>query len=233
MTGPEAKPFHFADLGRLVRGDTPWAFSLEVILRIVVLYAILLVALRLMGRRMSTQLTRNELRALVCLAAAIGPAIQAPDRGLLPPLLVATLVVLIQRGISAYSFRNHRFEDVLEGKVRALVSDGCLDLRQLRRSTLSSARLFAELRVAGVVQLGQVERALFEPGGTFSILRFEKERPGLSLAPEWDRGLTGTQTREEALCACGQCGFVTKQEQQGAPCPMCSAHAWAPAVRSA
>jgi uncharacterized membrane protein YcaP (DUF421 family) len=83
MTAP--RPFRLGDLERLVRGATPWTFSLEVIVRIVVLYAILLIALRLMGRRMSTQLTRNELLALVCLAAAIGPAIQAPT-GLLPPL---------------------------------------------------------------------------------------------------------------------------------------------------
>src|ERR1700710_655030 len=138
---PAPKPFRFGDLARLVRGDTPWTFSLEVILRIVVLYAILLIALRLMGRRISTQLARNELLALVCLAAAIGPAIQAPDRGLLPPLVVAALVVLIQRGIGAYSFRSHRFEDVLEGKVRALVTDGRLDLQELRKNSLSAARL--------------------------------------------------------------------------------------------
>jgi uncharacterized membrane protein YcaP (DUF421 family) len=232
MTAPGSRPFRFGDLERLVRGATPWTFCLEVILRIVVLYAILLIALRLMGRRMSTQLTRNELLALVCLAAAIGPAIQAPERGLLPPVVVAALVVMIQRGIGAYSFRNHRFEDVLEGKVRALVTDGCLDLKALRRNSLSSARLFAELRVAGIVQLGQIERVLFEPGGAFAILRFKEERPGLSLAPEWDRTLVETQTPDATLCACGQCGFVVEQEVRAGPCPACAARSWAAAVRS-
>jgi uncharacterized membrane protein YcaP (DUF421 family) len=232
MTAHDPKPFRFADLGRLVRGDVPWTFSLEVILRIAVLYAILLIALRLMGRRLATHLTRNELLSLVCLAAAIGPAIQAPDRGLLPPLVVATMVVLIQRGIGAYSFRNHRFEDVLEGKVRALVTDGYLDLEALRGNSLSAARLFAELRVAGLVQLGQLERVLFEPGGHFSILPFKEERAGLSLAPEWDPDLIDTQVSDDSLCACGQCGFVEKKETLAATCPACSAHSWARAVRS-
>jgi uncharacterized membrane protein YcaP (DUF421 family) len=229
---PAPEPYRFGDLGRLVRGDTPWTFSLEVIVRIIVLYGILLIALRIMGRRMSTQLTRNELLALVCLAAAIGPAIQAPDRGLLPPLVVAGMVVLIQRGIGAYSFHNHRFEDVLEGKVCALVTDGQLDLHELRKNSLSSARLFAELRVAGVVQLGQVERVLFEPGGTFSLLSFKKERPGLSLAPEWDRELAETQPADESLCACGQCGRVDRREARAQACPSCNAHSWTAAVRS-
>ncbi len=227
-----AKPFHFGDFARLVRGDLPWAFSLEVMLRIVVLYGVLLVALRMMGRRMSTQLTRNELLALVCLAAAIGPAVQAPERGMLPPLVVASLVVLIHRGIGAYSFRSHRFEDVLEGKVRALVTDGRVDLVALRQNSLSTARLFAELRVAGVVQLGQLERVLFEPGGAFSVLHFQEERPGLSLAPEWDRGLLDTQAPDDRLRACGNCGFVATLAAASGSCAACDARSWTAAVRS-
>jgi hypothetical protein len=105
-------------------------------------------------------------------------------------------------------------------------------LKALRRNSLSSARLFAELRVAGIVQLGQIERVLFEPGGTFSILRFTEERPGLSLAPEWDRALLETQTPDDSLCACGQCGFVVKQEVRAGSCPACAARFWATAVRS-
>jgi len=107
-----------------------------------------------------------------------------------------------------------------------------VDLTELRKNSLSTARLFAELRGGGIVQLGQLERVLFEPAGTFTCLSFKEERPGLSLAPEWDRELVDTQARDEKLCACGQCGLVTSKEERDDACPACGVSAWTAAVRS-
>ena len=57
------------------------------------MYFVLIGALRLMGRRMASSMTRNELAAPVSLAAAVGPAMEAPDRGILAPVAIATIVV--------------------------------------------------------------------------------------------------------------------------------------------
>ncbi|HKO53837.1 MAG TPA: YetF domain-containing protein [Polyangiaceae bacterium] len=218
------------DWGRILRGESSWWFVPEAMLRLVVLYAMLVCALRLMGRRMSSGLSRNELLAVVSLAAAIGPAVQDPHRGLLPPLIISAWVVGLQRLLTRATFHSHHFENVLNGAVSTLVTDGCIDVRELRACALPAARVHAQLRGEGLLNLGQVERLYFEPGGAFSTVRRKKEGPGLSLVPEWDAALKHTQHVDPEHYACRTCG-VLATDDTSARCPTCgSKAAWEPAV---
>jgi uncharacterized membrane protein YcaP (DUF421 family) len=218
------------DWSRILRGQSSWWFLPEAIIRLLFLYLLLVGALRLMGRRMSSGLSRNELLALVSLAAAIGPAVQNPDQGLLPPLIIAAWVVGLQRVMTRITFGSHRFENVIDGSVSTLVSDGRVDLQELSRCALPIERVHAQLRGEGLLSLGQVERLYFEPGGSFSVVRREKETLGLSLIPEWDEALRKTQRIDPERHACGWCGALSGGE---APdhCPACAHPAqWQPAV---
>jgi len=75
---------HLKDWLRILIGEEPISFLLELIIRAAVVYLVLMLSMRLMGKRMSSQLSRNELATLVSLAAAVGVPMMAPDRGLLP-----------------------------------------------------------------------------------------------------------------------------------------------------
>jgi uncharacterized membrane protein YcaP (DUF421 family) len=208
------------DWSRILRGQSSWWFVPEAIVRLGFLYLLLICALRLMGRRMSSGLSRNELLALVSLAAAIGPAMQAPDQGLLPPLIVAVWVVGLQRAMTLATFRSHRFENLMDGRVSTLVTDGRIELGELRRCALPVERIQAQLRGEGLLNLGQVERLFFEPGGSFSTVRREQEQAGLSLVPEWDEALRRTQRPAPGTNACSACGALVHAEKP-ARCPMC------------
>jgi uncharacterized membrane protein YcaP (DUF421 family) len=226
-----ARPIEAFDFGRMAFGGLPASFILEAIVRFIVLYLTLVTAFRLMGRRMSSQLTRNELMALVSLAAAIGPALQDPEQGLLPPLLVAALVTVIQRSLANLSFRSHRFEDLAEGRVARLVEDGHLVKRALRESQVSRERLFAELRREGVTTLGAVERVYFEPDGSFSVVRAQDAAPGLSLVPAWDSELVEREPKDPERQACAECGAVVPNAQASGACCLCGGRRYLPAVR--
>src|SRR4051812_17541093 len=101
---------HLTDWLRIVLGEVPWSFLLEVAIRIVFLYILILVSMRLLGSRMAGQVSRNEMAALVSLAATVGIPMQSPDRGLLPALVVALTVVGISRWVAYRAYRNKRFE---------------------------------------------------------------------------------------------------------------------------
>jgi uncharacterized membrane protein YcaP (DUF421 family) len=218
------------DWSRILRGQSSWWFVPEAMVRLLFLYVLLVCALRLMGRRMSSGLSRNELLALVSLAAAIGPAIQTPDQGLLPPLIVAVWVVGLQRLMTFATFRSHRFENAMDGKLSTLVTDGCIDLREVHRCTLPIARVHAQLRGEGLLNLGQVERLFFEPGGSFSTVRKQQEQPGLTLVPEWDEALRKRQRVIGGRNACSACGAVAAGERPER-CATCgSSQGFLPAV---
>jgi uncharacterized membrane protein YcaP (DUF421 family) len=224
------EPIKLGDWSRILRGESSWWFVPEAIVRLVFLYLLLICALRLMGRRMSSGLSRNELLALVSLAAGIGPAMQTPDEGLLPPLIVAAWVVGLQHLMTLATFHSHRFENIIDSDVSTLVADGCIDLRQVRRATLPIARVHAQLRGEGLLNLGQVERLFFEPGGSFSTVRRQQEQPGLTLVPEWDEALRQRQRVIPDKNACAACGAVVGGERPER-CATCgSSQGFMPAV---
>ncbi|WP_437812603.1 DUF421 domain-containing protein [Sorangium sp. So ce1078] len=218
------------DLERMLRGQTPWIFAAEVLLRVVVIYLILVVSMRLMGRRMAKQMSRNELVALVSLAAAVGPAMQAPDRGLLPTALVALFVVGMQRGLALLSAHNRRIEKVTQGEVTTLVADGRLDNHAISRALLSRDRVFAQLRSQGIEHLGQVDRLRLEANGAFSNIKANDERPGLSILPAWDEDAHREQPEAHDARACSGCGLVVSRREQPPGCDRCGISEWVRAV---
>jgi Mg/Co/Ni transporter MgtE len=97
---------HLTDWMRMLLGEVPWSFLLEITLRIIFLYALILVSMWLMGQRMAGQVSRNEMAALVSLVASVGIPMQAPDRGLLPAVVVAAAVVGVQRWVAYQAYKD-------------------------------------------------------------------------------------------------------------------------------
>lgn len=218
------------DMHRLFFGQAPTWFSLEVLGRLLFLYLLLIIAMRLMGRRMASQLTRTELIAMVSLAAAVGPAVATPNQGLLPPVIVTIWVVLMQRWMALRSFRSELFEHWMQGEAATLVANGELQLSALRANAISRDTLFAKLRNAGFSHLGRVDRVYLEPNGSFTMIAMNAERPGLSVIPAWDEGFRRDQGTSAAHVACGRCGALEDATRDVAACRRCQATDWTPAV---
>ncbi|WP_205500035.1 DUF421 domain-containing protein [Rufibacter psychrotolerans] len=218
---------------RIVLGEAPWSFLLEMVLRIAFIYLVLMLSMRLMGKRMASMLSRTEMAALVSLAAANGVALMDPSRGLLPIVLIAVVVVGVERLISWRSTQDARFERKVMDDMDILVKDGCLQLDVMERARITRERLFAQFRHEDIFNLGKVQRTYLEANGAFTIMQFTDERKGLSLVPQFDQDLKEEQTYAPATYACASCGQLTKQEQ--APhqeCPTCGQADWHQAVAS-
>jgi len=77
---------HLDQWSRILLGEIPPGFLLEVLFRLIVIYLILMVSMRLLGKRMASQLSRNDMAAMVSLAAAIGGALMLETTGRLKVL---------------------------------------------------------------------------------------------------------------------------------------------------
>ena len=223
---------HLTDWHRLLVGQAPWAFLVEVLARAVVTYVILLVAMRLMGKRVAGQMSALELTIVVTLGAAIGVPLQAPDRGMVPAVVILLVAVVYQRGLNFWAFKSRKAELAFQGDVSLIVKEGCLDLGEMCAAVLSRERLFSVLRQQGLVHLGQVKRAYLEADGHFSIYRQDDPPPGLSLIPAADAALFEEQFRVPDRHACRSCGAVVHDGGwREARCPRCGEQSWSPAVR--
>lgn len=228
---PPPPPPHITDYLRILLGEVPWSFLLEAFIRLVLLYVLLLTGLRLMGKRMAGQVSRTELAALVSLAAAIGIPILSADRGLLAPLIIATVVVAGQRLVAHTAARRPGVEHALQGNLVTVAADGVLQLPVMEQVVLSQERLFAQLRGESLEHLGQVHRLYMEANGTFSLVEADKPGPGLSLLPGWDQDFRQQQPVAPETFACLACGQLAAGAQAPATaCPACGARTWEPAV---
>jgi hypothetical protein len=227
----QPQDIHLGDWQRILLGEVPVSFFIELFIRAFAVYLILMVSMRLMGKRMSSQLTRNELAALVSLAAAVGIPMMAPDRGLLPAVIIAFVLIAVERLIARLSFQNEHFGDVVLGKVSTLVSDGVINMKELGISRLSHERVLAQLRSQGVLQLGSVSRYYMEASGNFALISNPAPVPGLCVLPPWDDAMRSFFKEHTEKQLCMQCGLP--QKPVGKPytcCPNCGNEKWVSAV---
>lgn len=231
MKGTDAELW---DWMRMLMGGVPAIFLVEVLIRIVIIYLLLVVSLRMMGKRMSAIISRNEMIAMISLAAAIGIPIQNPSQGLVPPFIIAGVVIGIQRIIAVKTRNNSSMEETIVGDIGVMVRDGRLELNNMQKSRISRERMITEFRGKEVISLGRVQRAYLEANGSFTIyLHEEEEREGLCLLPDWDKEYVDELKVVEDTYACGSCGNLEKSKTKPAyNCFHCNHYYWHKAVKA-
>jgi uncharacterized membrane protein YcaP (DUF421 family) len=209
----ESFEIHLSDWSRIVFGNVPPEFFVEVIIRVIFVYLLVIFCIRLMGKRMASQLSRNELVAISSLAASIGIPIQTPERGLLPGLLVALIVVAAQRIISSRLARDGHFERRSQGNISTLVQNGVLQIKAMEKARISRAELFARLRSRQILHLGMVKRFYFEAEGDFTLIRETGSRTGLSVLPVEDPAFLAEQDLSPEIRVCKNCGAMKAERR--------------------
>jgi uncharacterized membrane protein YcaP (DUF421 family) len=221
------------DWHRLLVGNAPWAFLLEVAVRILFVYSVLVLIVRLLGKRLSGRVGNLEMAVMLALGAIVSLPFQDPTRGVLPGVVLLVLLLVFQRGLGALGVRYRAVEEATQGHGTLLVADGLLSLEEMRAASISAPQLFAVLRGKGLRHLGQARRVYLEAYGCFSVFRQEPARPGLSVAPAWDEALDEPLPRAAEGAACGQCGSVRASPDPSSgsvACERCGARAWQPAL---
>ncbi|CAB3706025.1 hypothetical protein R8871_03845 [Paraburkholderia graminis C4D1M] len=216
---------------RILIGDGPWAFLLEVVVRAALVYVLLLVAMRMMGKRVAAQLSITELAVILMLGAAIGVPIQVSSQGILPAAIVLFTVVALQRMSSRAGLRWRKFQVAQEGDVTMLVKDGRILLDELKTSEVSREMLASELRAANVAHLGQLRRVYLESSGSNSLVWRKHERPGLTVRPDMECSLLDA-IGADGYFACWSCGATVDTENRPTePCSACRSMRWESAVQ--
>jgi uncharacterized membrane protein YcaP (DUF421 family) len=227
---------HLDDIYRILFGQAPVSFLLEVFIRTLVVYLILLLAIRWLGKRMSGQLTIMELAVMLTLGAIICVPMQIPDRGLMQGIVLLICAVWFQRGISYLGVKYGKFEDFTQGKSSMLVKNGTLVLQELSTNRISHAQFFAKLRSEGIFNLGEIDRVYLEACGLYSIFKAKSPKSGLPILHIVDGDIVESQNQatnqdnnNEELVACKNCGHVQEKQAAG-KCDNCGEDSWVKAI---
>lgn len=222
---------HLNDLHRILFGNAPVEFMLEVLVRTVIIYICLLVIVTRLGKRMAGQLTIAELGIAIMLGAIVSPPMETPERGIVQGIFILVLVLLFHQWVAMANVKYPRLERITQGKLSVVVKDGVLQLKEIHKISIARAQLMAVLRKKNIHNLGKVKRMYMEASGIFSVYEYPEARPGLSLLPVSDDAIHAIQTRpDERLKACTSCGNTVVVNADHEVCKVCGQDHWDAAV---
>src|SRR4051812_36199354 len=98
------------DLKRILIGNAPTEFLLETFIRTLFIFLFFLVIMRLLGKRMTGQLTILEFSVVITLGAIIAPVMQLPDRGLLQGAFLLLCILCFHSGLTSWGVKSQKVE---------------------------------------------------------------------------------------------------------------------------
>lgn len=149
---------------------------MDTIIRIVIVYGLIYLGLRLMGKREFGQLSPMELVSLLLIPELVGSPILADDVSVTNGLIAVASLLLLVYLVSHASHLSPRVQSVLEGTPTVLVHDGRLIEQNLNRERVTPDDVLAEVRRAGYERLDQVRWAVLEGDGKISVVPVEGGR---------------------------------------------------------
>lgn len=148
-----------------------------VLIRTIVLYLLIIVGIRLLGKRQVGELEPSEL--VLALIIADLASVPMQDNGI--PLLagVIPIVVLLAAStiLSVLTMRSIRFRTLLCGKPSIVVENGVVQEPELRKNRITIDELLEELRGQGYADFRSVKFAVLETNGKLSVLPYAEQRP--------------------------------------------------------
>jgi uncharacterized membrane protein YcaP (DUF421 family) len=138
--------------------------------RAAAVYAIMLVVLRLSGKRAIGNFSAFDLLVALMLGEVVDEIIYG-DVNFVLGLVPIVVVTLLQVGTSWLSYWDHGWDKILEGVPTVIVREGELDRKGLRTERMNPKDVMAELRQSGIGDLREIRLATVENDGRVSVLK--------------------------------------------------------------
>ncbi len=155
------------------------------------LYVVMIVTMRALGKRQLGEFEPYELAMTILLADLISSPMESVSRPLLHGLLPVAAMFVVHGAITLASLKWDRFRALVSGKPALVINRGVIDQRELDRLCLSLADLLEGLRGAGYLDPAEVGTAIVEANGTITAFPTAAERPPKAGELDLDPGYEG------------------------------------------
>ena len=148
--------------------------AVEKILRTVIVYVLLIIGLRLAGKRELAQLNPYDLVVLLLLSNTVQNAIIGEDNSLIGGVIGAATLLLANGIIVRLTYHYPQLNRMIEGTSRILMKGGKLQPEALKQELLMPRELEAAARKQGFDSLAEIDEAELEPDGDLIFTRRDR-----------------------------------------------------------
>ena len=168
------------------------------ILRTVILYVFIILAIRLMGKRQISDMQPSELVVTLVVSDIASLPMQNTSQPLLSGVIPVLVLVSLEIAASALMMKSRLFRRLICGNPVVVIEDGKLLQKQLKRLRMSAEDLFAQLRQQDIFSIDEVQYCIVETNGSISVL----EKPQNRVPTAQDLGVTIDDKKLEAVVVC-------------------------------
>ena len=147
--------------------SAPWW---HFVLRACVIYVLVMVLVRVSGKRAVGQFTPFDLVLLILIGNAVQNGINGGDNSLTGAAIMATTLVALNYAVAFVTSRSRAAEKIIEGVPVVLARDGHLFAGVLKRELVSDDDFTEALLMNGVADVADVQLALLETNGSISVV---------------------------------------------------------------
>lgn len=152
------------------------------LIRATVMYAVIILMIRLMGKRQIAQLQPSELVITILISEIASEPVQNSDIPILKTAVSLFVLVAFEILSSAIGLKSNRFRTLMQGHSVIVIRNGKIEKQALKKLRMTVGDLISALRQKDVFDISKVSYAVFETNGQISILM----KPGFENATAED-----------------------------------------------
>src|SRR5512140_2568750 len=147
--------------------------AIEILFRTGVIYFLILLGVRLSGKREVGQMTPFDLTLLLLLSNAVQNAMTGPDNTLLGGAAAALTLLVLNYVIAELSGANRRFRRVVQGSPSLLIHNGEVVMPHMAKEHVTLDELQRACREHGISNIKDVALGVLEVDGSISLLKYD------------------------------------------------------------
>lgn len=163
---------------------------LEYVYRTTLVYFLVLLVIRAMGKREIGQLSPFDFVVAIIIAELAALPMELTDIPLWHSILPLLILAALQISLSYATLFSRKLRGIICGHPQIIIKNGALLRKEMRKARYNLDDLVAQMREKGIVDLSDIEFAVLETSGKLSVILKSQHRPvtpadlGISTAYE-------------------------------------------------
>lgn len=146
------------------------------VIRTILLYAFIILAIRIMGKRQISDLQTSELVVTLIISDIAAIPMQNTSQPLLSGFVPIIILIVIEIGLSVIMMKSEKFRHILCGRPIIVIKDGEIYKSELKKLRLTINDLTIQLRQQNVFNIEDVQYCIVETNGKISVLKKPEKR---------------------------------------------------------